>query len=347
VQYFALNGTILLSAFALDLIFGDPRWLPHPVRGIGWTIQRTEMVLRRFAITPLAEKAAGIFLVVLIVSLVSFLSHFLIITSSRISLSFGFALSVLLSYTTLAARDLGNAAKGVLRHLDAGEIAQARTGLSMIVGRDTDDLDDQEIARAVVETVAENTSDGVIAPLFYLAIGGPVLALAYKAVNTLDSMIGYRNERYINFGWAAARLDDIANFIPARITAVLICLATEILRGVNAIGSRSPIPSPFRGEAVSELRTPSSARISPWHIMLRDGNKHPSPNSGYPEAAMAGALGIRLGGPATYAGIPSFKPFIGEAINRLDEKHIEKSVNLMYCTTSFAVLGAAAIMFLI
>ncbi len=198
------------------------------------------MVLRRFAITPLAEKAAGVLLVVLIVSLVSFLSHFLIFTSSRISLSLGFALSVLLAYTTLAARDLGNAAKGVLRHLDAGEIARARTGLSMIVGRDTADLDDQEIARAVVETVAENTSDGVIAPLFYLAIGGPVLALAYKAVNTLDSMVGYRNERYINFGWAAARVDDVANFIPARITAVLICLAAEIFADCPCSNSRIP-----------------------------------------------------------------------------------------------------------
>jgi adenosylcobinamide-phosphate synthase len=330
VQYFALNGTILLAAFALDLIFGDPRWLPHPVRGIGWTIQRTEIVLRRFAITPLAEKAAGVFLVVLIVSLVSFLSHFLIFTSSRISLSLGFALSVLLAFTTLAARDLGNAAKGVLRHLDAGEIAQARTGLSMIVGRDTADLDDQEIARAAVETVAENTSDGVIAPIFYLAMGGPALALAYKAVNTLDSMVGYRNEKYINFGWAAARVDDVANFIPARITAVLICLVANLFSIYN-----------------SAFRTPHSALHAPWHIMLRDGNKHPSPNSGYPEAAMAGALGVRLGGPGAYAGIPSLKPFIGEAINRLDKKHIEKSVHLMYCTTSFAVLGAAAMMFLI
>lgn len=330
MQHFALNGTILLSAFALDLIFGDPRWFPHPVRGIGWAIQRTETVLRRFAKTPLAEKAAGVLLVVLIVSLVSFLSQFLILSFFRISISVGFALSVLLAYTTLAARDLGNAAKTVLRHLDAGEIAQARTGLSMIVGRDTADLDDQEIARAVVETVAENTSDGVIAPLFYLAMGGPAFALAYKAVNTLDSMVGYRNEKYVNFGWAAARLDDVANFIPARITAVLICLVANLFSIYN-----------------SAFRTPHSALHAPWHITFRDGNKHPSPNSGYPEAAMAGALGIRLGGPGTYAGIPSIKPFIGEEINRLDKKHIEIAVHLMYCTTSFAVLGMAAIMFLI
>lgn len=341
MHHFALNGTILLSAFALDLILGDPRWLPHPVRAIGWTIQRTETVLRRLTRTPLAEKAAGVLLVVLIVSLASFLSQFLLLSFFRISFSIGFALSVLLAYTTLAAKDLGNAAKAVLRHLVAGEIEQARTGLSMIVGRDTADLDEQEIARAVVETVAENTSDGVIAPLFYLAIGGPALALAYKAVNTLDSMVGYRNEKYINFGWAAARVDDVANFIPARITAVLICLSSEFLRGLKTLTTISAAVNPQ-----SEIQNPQSKITSPWHIMLRDGNKHPSPNSGYPEAAMAGALGIQLGGPGTYGGKPSLKPFIGEAINRLDKKHIEKSVQLMYCTTSFAVFGAAAILFL-
>jgi len=335
VPHHALNGTILLSAFILDLILGDPRWLPHPVRAIGWTIRRTETVLRRFTKTQLTEKAAGVLLVVLMVSLVYFLSQFLIFSFSRLSHAIGFVLSVLLAYTALAARDLGNAAKAVLRHLDAGEIEQARTRLSMIVGRDTADLDEQEIARAAVETVAENTSDGVIAPLFYLALGGPALALAYKAVNTLDSMVGYRNEKYINFGWAAARVDDAANFIPARITAVLICLSSEFLRGLKTLAT------------IAAAVNPQSKITSPWHIMLRDGNKHPSPNSGYPEAAMAGALGIRLGGPGTYGGKPNLKPFIGEAISRIDKKHIEKSVRLMYCTTSFAVLGAAAILFLI
>jgi len=347
VRQFALNGTILLFAFALDLILGDPRWFPHPVRAIGWTVQKTEAVLRRFAKTMLAEKAAGVLLVVLIVSLVFFLSHFVILSFVRISFSIGFALSVLLAYTTLAARDLGNAAKGVLRHLDAGEIEQARTGLSMIVGRDTADLDEQEIARAVVETVAENTSDGVIAPLFYLAIGGPALALAYKAVNTLDSMVGYRNEKYMNFGCAAARVDDVANFIPARITAVLICLAADILRGLNAVVSSLHRPSPSRGEGASGQRIQNSELHSAWRVMLRDGNKHPSPNSGYPEAAMAGALGIRIGGRATYGGKPGIKPLIGEAITPLDKKHIEKSVWLMYCTTSFAVLGAAVMLLLL
>lgn len=329
MRYFDLDATILLSAFALDLILGDPRWLPHPVRAMGWTIRRTETVLRRFAKTPLAEKTAGVLLVVLLVSLVFLLSQFLILAFFRISFLFGFALSVLLASTTLAARDLGSAAKAVLERLDAGEIEQARAGLSMIVGRDTAELDEQDIARAVVETVAENSSDGVIAPLFYLALGGPALALAYKAVNTLDSMVGYRNETYINFGWAAARVDDVANYLPARITAVLICLVSNLFSIYN-----------------SAFRTPRSAFHAPWHILRRDGIKHPSPNSGYPEAAMAGALGIRLGGPAFYGGKPCLKPFIGDAINRIDKKHIEKSVQLMYCTTSFAVLVAAAALFL-
>ena len=326
---YAINGAVILSAYIMDLVLGDPRWFPHPVRGIGWMIQRTERVLRRFVKNPLAEKAAGVLLVILVISLVVITAQFLILFSFRLSISAGYIVSVLLAFTTLAARGLGDAAKAVLSRLDAGDIAQARAELSLIVGRDTANLDEQEIARAVIETVAENASDGVVAPLFYLAIGGPALALAYKAVNTLDSMVGYKNERYINFGWAAARLDDAANYVPARITAVLICCVSNVFSFLN-----------------SAFRIPHSAFRSPWRIMLRDGKNHPSPNSGYPEAAMAGALGIRLGGQSTYAGRPSLKPCIGEALSRIDKKHIEKSVQLMYCATSFAALGAVGILFL-
>ncbi len=352
--YYALNGLIILSAYVLDRILGDPRWFPHPVRGIGWMIRRTETVLRRFTKTPSAEKIAGVILVILVISLVLITSQFLIASFFRLSVYPGFILSVLLASTTLATRGLGDAAKAVLRRLDAGDLAQARTELSMIVGRDTANLDEKEIARAVVETVAENASDGVIAPLFYLAIGGPALALAYKAVNTLDSMVGYKNEKYINFGWAAARLDDVANYIPARLTAVMICLASN---GYSLLNSAPPALAGPLVNAGGRLRTPCtrgsarkrwgqaphSAFKSPWRIMLRDGKNHPSPNSGYPEAAMAGALGIRLGGQSAYAGQPSLKPYIGEARSPLDKKHIEKSVQLMYCATSFAALGAAVI----
>ena len=315
---------VVPAAFFLDFACGDPSWFPHPVRGIGWMIQRAETVLRKFTDSPKAEKIAGVVLVVTIVLLVYVLSSQLVLAAVSFSPVLGSVLSVALAYTTLAARGLADAGRGVLSHLDAGDIARARVELSMIVGRDTMQLDEPEITRAVVETIAENASDGVIAPIFYLAIGGPALALAYKAVNTLDSMVGYKNERYLNFGWAAAKLDDAANYIPARVTAGLICLSSTmfaLLRSMNG--------------------GPRTGTMNSWRIMFRDGRNHQSPNSGYPEAAMAGALGIRLGGQNSYFGTPSLKPFIGDATHVLDKKYIEKSVRLMYCASLFALLLAA------
>jgi adenosylcobinamide-phosphate synthase len=267
-------------------------------------------------------------LVLIIIPPVYFLTRILISTASSISIPFGFLISAVTAYTTLATRGLADAAQLVLSRLDAGDIAGARKELSMIVGRDTENLDEQEIARAVIETVAENASDGVVAPLFYLVIGGPALAMAYKAVNTLDSMVGYRNKKYINFGRAAARLDDIVNYIPARITGALICLTSSVSVLFN-----------------SAFRTPHSEFASPWRIMLRDGRNHPSPNSGYPEAAMAGALGIRLGGPSAYAGKIAPKPSIGAGGRPPDKKDIANSVRLMYCSTLSAALGAVAVNF--
>ena len=338
-----MDSLIIVSAYILDLIFGDPRRLPHPVRGIGWLIQRFETLLRRFAKTPGTERTAGIVLVIAVVLPVYFLCRLLILSASSFSLYFGLAVSVLMAYTTLAARALADSAQAVLSPLDNGDILRARKELSMIVGRDTENLDEKEITRAVVETVAENASDGVVAPLFYMALGGPALAMAYKAVNTLDSMVGYKNARYINFGRAAARLDDAANFIPARITAVLICLVSGLLRRLKPAATPSPQPPPPRGEGDSAIRNPHSAFQTPWRVMLRDGRNHPSPNSGYPEAAMAGALGVRLGGQSTYGGRLSRKPFIGNELRPLDKKDVEKSVRLMYCACLFAALGAAAV----
>jgi adenosylcobinamide-phosphate synthase len=314
-----MDSLIIVSAYILDLIFGDPRRLPHPVRGIGWLIQRFEKLLRRFAKTPGTEKIAGIMLVISVVLPVYALCLVLILSAASFSLYLGFAVSALMAYTTLAARALADSAQAVLSPLVNGDILRARKELSMIVGRDTEDLDEKEVVRAVVETVAENASDGVVAPLFYMALGGPALAMAYKAVNTLDSMVGYKNARYINFGRAAARLDDAANFIPARITAVLICFASNLFSLFNSAFQR------------------------PWRVMLRDGRNHPSPNSGYPEAAMAGALGVRLGGQSTYGGRPGPKPFIGNGPPVRDKKDVEKSVRLMYCASLFAALGAAAV----
>jgi adenosylcobinamide-phosphate synthase len=336
-----MNGLIIFSAYILDLLFGDPHWLPHPVRIIGQLIQRFELILRNIAKTPRTEKIAGVVLVFFIVSLVFILSHSIILFAYWLNSPLGFAISALLAYTTLAARGLADAARSVLKKLDQGDIAGARNELSMIVGRDTQTLDESEIIRAVVETVAENASDGVIAPLLYLAIGGPPLALAYKAVNTLDSMVGYKNERYLHFGWAAARLDDLANLVPARIAAVLICFSASIFRRLRSAANN--VLSVFQVSA--KLRTTNVELQSPWRILYRDHGNHPSPNSGYPEAAMAGALGIRLGGPSTYAGQLSRKPYIGDPAGPIAKKHIEKSIRLLYSATSVAVAVAGTIYF--
>jgi adenosylcobinamide-phosphate synthase len=224
----------------------------------------------------------------------------------------GWLTSVWLCYTCLAARSLHRESSLVAEALAAGDITGARRSLSQIVGRDTADLDESEIWRALVETVAENTSDGIIAPLFWLTLTGPVGGMVYKAVSTLDSMVGYRSERYLLFGRASARMDDLLNFIPARLTAGLMILAAP-LAGLSARGALA--------------------------VTRRDRLKHPSPNSGHPEAAAAGALGVRLGGPASYAGRSSWKEYIGEPLAPLDEQAYAGMLKLMYLTT---LLMAAA-----
>ena len=192
----------------------------------------------------------------------------------------------------------------------------------MIVGRDTQNLDEKGVLRAVIETVSENLSDGVIAPLFYLAIGGLPLAIAYKAINTLDSMVGYKNEKYLSFGWAAAKLDDAANFIPARVTGLLVVLASYCYYLLRKPGSALSV-----------------ARAS-FQVMKRDGRNHTSPNSGIPEAAMAGALGVRLGGPSTYGGVLVQKPFIGDAVSEDYRTASEQAVAIVVLAAVIAVLAA-------
>ncbi|MFN3466723.1 MAG: adenosylcobinamide-phosphate synthase CbiB, partial [Candidatus Brocadiales bacterium] len=221
-----------------------------------------------------------------------------------------FTLSVVFLYFSLSLKCLGDEAKKVLSALEAGELDTARRRLSGIVGRDTQELGEDQIIRASVETVAENTVDGILSPLFYAFIGGPALAMAYKAVNTLDSMIGYKNERYLHFGWAAARLDDLANYVPARFASRLI-----------------PLASLLAGLRYKEC----------YFFALRDGGKHPSPNSGIPEAAFAGALGIQLGGPSTYGGILSDKPLLGEPIESMSTHKIKDSIKLAYITSFLAL----------
>ena len=334
---------VLSLAYILDLAIGDPRWLPHPVRITGKAITKTENFLRRIIQNtkhrtqnidkpPLAkgpacpvgrgeggfEKLAGIFLVLIIVSstygvffVINLLltSHFSLVT---------FIFLVYLISTTLATHELLKSAHSVTNALKADHIDNARRNLSFIVGRDTTQLSRKDILKATIETLAENASDGIIAPLFYLSIGGLPLAMAYKAINTLDSMVGYKTKKYKNFGWASARLDDIANYIPARITGLLIVVTTFIFN-IIVRSSRlfNIVQNSSRLNNIEPLNNfeQDSKKLDGFNaikIMIRDGRNHPSPNSGIPEAAMAGALGGQLGGPSRYGGIIVDKPYIGE-----------------------------------
>lgn len=288
----------LILAFALDLCIGDPQWAPHPVRVIGAAAGRAEGFWRKFCHTPSEEKWGGVLLVLSIVLPAYLLTDLVVTAVSRISMHLsvviGTVVLVFLIATTIATRELIRSAQLVITAISDDKLEAARHHVSMIVGRDTRDLSEKGVLKATIETLAENLSDGIVAPLFYLALGGLPLAMAYKAVNTLDSMVGYKNERYRYFGWAAARLDDAANYAPARITGLLIVIAAFLVSLVKDRAAAGAVA----GRSLS--------------VMLRDGRKHPSPNSGVPEAAMAGALGIQLGGPSTYGGVMIEKPWIGD-----------------------------------
>jgi adenosylcobinamide-phosphate synthase len=304
-----LDPVILLAAVTLDLILGDPRWLPHPVIGIGRLITTMERLLRRLFRN---ERLGGILLLIGVVGVTSLLSLLLLHGVHAVSPYLAGALAAIMAWTCLAARSLHGESKLVADRLTAGDLEGARYYLSRIVGRDTADLDEPEIWRALVETVAENSSDGIIAPLLYLMIGGPVLGLAYKAVNTLDSMVGYKNERYLRFGWASARFDDLANWLPARLTGLLMVGAAPFV-GLSAVGA--------------------------FRMMLRDGANHSSPNSGIPEAATAGALGVRLGGTNCYFGQPVEKPTIGDPLRDLSSKAYQGAIRLMYGSLVLMLAG--------
>jgi adenosylcobinamide-phosphate synthase len=294
------HTAVVLAAVLLDLVLGDPRWLPHPVVFMGRLITTLEKDIRR--IVPF-ERAGGVLLLLLTVIASGGLAFVLVQRAYDLNPWSGFAFEAVLAWTCLAARSLHLESKLVADALEQGNLTEARRYLSYIVGRDTDNLDKAEIWRAVVETVAENSSDGVIAPLFFLMLGGAPLAIAYKAVNTLDSMVGYKNEHYLHFGWASARCDDLVNWLPARLTGLLMVCAA--------------------------LFTRLNARKS-WWIMARDGRNHSSPNSGVPEAAAAGALGVQLGGTNLYFGKPVVKPTIGDGDTPVSRAAYDGVVRLMY-----------------
>lgn len=299
----------ILIAVVLDFVLGDPRWFPHPVKLIGRFALFLEPPLRKAFRN---QRLAGTMTVVLVAALTLLCAYGLIRVAGFVHPRAADVVSVVLLYTTFAARDLAGHSMDVYRELKYDNLAAARRKASLLVGRDTEHLDEGEIVRATLESVAENTVDGVTAPLFFAVIAGPLGAILYKVVNTLDSTFGYKNERYREFGWASAKIDDIANYIPARLTAVLIPVAAAILwlQPLNA-----------------------------FRILFRDGRKHPSPNSGLAEAAVAGALGVQFGGMNYYCGSPSERPAIGDPFRKMNKRDIIRAVSLM-----FAVLILSAIM---
>ncbi len=301
-----ISPALLTLAYALDCLIGDPVWLPHPVRWMGRMINGGERLLRIIARNPTTELFAGLGLTLIVVTTFGIGSWFLLLWLGSVNATLAFLVSVYLAASTLATRSLLDEARAVRRFLVNGDLLSARPQVSRIVGRDTQELDEPEVIRAVIETLAESASDGIVAPMFYLAIGGVPAALAYKAVNTLDSMIGHRDKHYEFFGKCAARLDDVASFIPARITALLFVWAAWTLH------------LDWRGA---------------WRIMRRDGAKHRSPNAGRPEGAMAGALGVRVGGTNFYAGERHYGQYLGDVHNPLDDQALRNALRLTGCVS--------------
>jgi adenosylcobinamide-phosphate synthase len=318
----------ILCAYILDRLIGDPRWIPHPVVGMGKAISQLEQWLNRFVKQndwrnethrwPL--RILGMLFPLLIAGGVFVISYYLIAWLYAWNEWLGWTVEVILIATTIATKGLAEAGEAIYRALRSGDLRQARYALSMVVGRDTDDLDEPEIVRGGVETIAENIVDAVSSPLFYAFLGGAPLALAYRAVNTLDSMVGYRNERYLHLGWASARLDDIANWLPARLTIVPMLLALAVLR--------------------------LDYRFA-WRVMQRDAHRHPSPNSGIPEAIMAGGLHIQLGGVNKYQGRVSRRAQLGEPLEMRKDEHLLSAIRVLYWTTMFYVGIITLICFII
>lgn len=305
------------AGFILDLILGDPHNWPHPIRLIGSLIAGLEKKLNKG--NDRQRKTKG-FLMVLITLITTLLSTVLILCGAYyINIYAGIVVESIMTYQILATKSLKQESMKVYHALKNQGIDEARQAVSMIVGRDTEALDQTGVAKAAVETVAENASDGVIAPMIYLAVGGPILGFFYKAVNTMDSMVGYKNDRYLYFGRYAAKLDDLVNFLPARISALLMILAAYL-------GGRD-----FDGKTA-------------WKIFKRDRYNHKSPNSAQTESVCAGALHIRLAGSAYYFGKLVEKPYIGDDIRGVEYEDIKRANKLMYITAILCQLICLGIM---
>ncbi len=303
-------------ALVLDTLIGDPRTGWHPVVLIGGLIAALEKRLLRPDATPAAKRWAGLVLVAAALA-VSYAAAWLAVAAlAALHPLAGLGGGALLLSFAISPRSLAAAGREIQACLEAGDLETARAKVGWIVGRDTDRLDVAEVTRATVETVAENITDGIVAPLFYAALGGAPLAILYRTVNTLDSMVGYKNDKYRDFGLVAARTDDAFNYIPARITGLLVVAAAFLLRH-DARGAARAI----------------------W----RDAGRHPSPNSGFPEAGVAGALGIRLGGLNYYGGVPSLRATMGEPRRELAPGHIAAAIRIMYTVTALAAALATVL----
>ena len=292
-------------AYVLDLIFGDPQNVVHPVQVIGKIISAGEKVLLRKKYKFLAGAVLNIFTVSITYTLM-----YLISKSVKISVFF-MIIEIYLMYTIFSINSLAREGNRVYRILKEGDIEKARKDLSYLVSRDTETMDEKMIIRSTMETISENTVDGIVAPMFYMFLGGMPLAMAYKAINTLDSMVGYKNEKYMEFGKFSAKVDDVANFIPARITGILIVLASMIL-GYDYKNSLK--------------------------IFIRDRKNHSSPNSAHSEASVAGALGVQFGGKVSYFGKEINKPTIGDKIKDFELEDIRKNIRIMYVTSFLSLV---------
>jgi adenosylcobinamide-phosphate synthase len=308
LQYILVLPFIMVGAYILDLVFGDPAWLTHPVQIMGRVIAALEKRLWRANGSRARQRMSGAFLAIITLAIVAGVSVCVLLVCWKISLILFIVVSLYMAWTSLSIKSLSDAASSIGRSLEGGDEAGARERLACIVGRDTAPLDSAGVVRATVESVSESTADGIVAPLFFMAIGGPVGAMIYKAINTMDSMIGYRSERYQYFGSFAARLDDVANYIPARITAALMIASAFILR--------------------FDWRASLSTLVS-------DGRNHPSPNSGLSQAVVAGALGLRLAGPMSYKGIVHDKPYIGAGSSMASLGVLRSTLKIMHMTGFF------------
>ncbi|KPI47200.1 cobalamin biosynthesis protein CobD [Clostridioides difficile] len=305
-----MNILSIYIGYVADLIVGDPYSFPHPVRFIGKLINFTQGIIRKVFKSDKQLKFGGFILWFITVG-ITYLITYAIVKLFSFSGLLSVVVNGFIIYTTLATKCLKDEALKIYNVLKTGDIEKSRTQLSYIVGRDTTTLSESEIIRATVETVAENTVDGIIAPMFYAFIGGAPLAMVYKAINTLDSTVGYKNEKYKDIGFASAKIDDVANYIPARISVVLMTIGSFFLR-YN-----------YR---------------NCFKISIRDRKNHKSPNCAFSEGAVSGALGIQLGGTNVYFGEKVYKPTIGDKLREIDKEDIIKTNKIMYASSFVSIL---------